>query len=72
MKRFFLTLLVAAIVFPLWAADIIVTTSSERIDAKIEEVSETEVKYKKADKGKTMAATSSVRKKRFILSDFVC
>ena len=49
MKRFFLTLLVAAIVFPLWAADIIVTTSSERIDAKIEEVSETEVKYKKAD-----------------------
>lgn len=49
MKRFFLLLLVAAIVAPLWAADIIVTTSSERIDAIIEEVSDSEVKYKKAD-----------------------
>ena len=49
MKRILLSLLLAVVFLPLWAGDIIVTTSSERIDAKIVEVSETEIKYKRQD-----------------------
>lgn len=49
MKRFLLMLLCAAAFVPMWAQDIIVTTTSERIDAKVIEVSETEVKYKRKD-----------------------
>lgn len=49
MKRLFLSLLFAVFFLPLWAGDIIVTASAERIDAKIVEVSDTEVKYKRQD-----------------------
>ena len=50
MKRILLSLLLAVVFLPMmWAGDIIVTTSSERIDAKIVEVSETEIKYKRQD-----------------------
>ena len=50
MKKYLLMMLLCAAVFvPVCAQDIIVTTSSERIDAQIVEVSETEVRYKKAD-----------------------
>ena len=49
MKKLFFTLLCIAAFIPLWAQDIIVTTFNERIDAKITEVSETEVKYKQMD-----------------------
>ena len=46
---------------PMWAQDIIVTTSSERIDAKVLEVSETEVKYKRHDnlQGPTFVISTS-------------
>ena len=49
MKRIFLMLLCATVFVPIWASDIIVTTDAERIDAKIEEVSETGIKYKRMD-----------------------
>ena len=49
MKRVLITLLCVVFCSLIWAQDIIVTTSSERIDAQITEVSETEVKYKKMD-----------------------
>lgn len=49
MKRFFFLLIAAAICVIASAHDIIVTHEAERIDAIIEEVSETQVKYKKAD-----------------------
>ena len=49
MKRFFLMLLCATTFLPSRAQDIIVTTTSERIDSQIFEVSETEVKYKRQD-----------------------
>ena len=42
-------LLLAVTFVPLYAQDIIVTHESERIDVNVIEVSETEVKYKKAD-----------------------
>ena len=49
MKKLFLSLLCMAVFVSMFAQDIIVTNASERIDAKVTEVSETEVKYKKAD-----------------------
>ena len=42
-------LLSAVALVPLYAQDIIVTHESERIDAKVYEVSETEVRYKRSD-----------------------
>ena len=35
MKKFLLTLLCVAVLAPIWAQDIIITTSAERIDAQI-------------------------------------
>lgn len=49
MKKFILMLLSAVALVPLYAQDIIVTHESERIDAKVYEVSETEVRYKRSD-----------------------
>ena len=49
MKKFLLLLLLAVTSMPIWAQDIIVTNESERIDANITEVSDTEVKYKKKE-----------------------
>ncbi len=49
MKKLLLMLLFTVLFVPIWAQDIIVTTSSERIDAQVTEVSETEVKYKRQD-----------------------
>lgn len=49
MKRILIMLLWVAVVLPIMAQDIIVTTSSERIDAQVTEVSDTEVKYKRTD-----------------------
>ena len=49
MKKLFLTLCIAFTAMQLWAGDLIVSTKSERIDAVIQEVSETEVRYKKAN-----------------------
>ena len=49
MKRILLTLLCAAVLAPIWAQDIIITTASERIDAQILEVSKNEIKYKRMD-----------------------
>ncbi len=49
MKKILLSLLSAAVLAPIWAQDIIVTTSSERIDAQVLEVSNIEVKYKRLD-----------------------
>lgn len=48
-KLFNLLLLLAASLESIFAQDIIETNESERIDATIIEISETEVKYKKAD-----------------------
>lgn len=49
MKKLSLTLLCAVLLVPMFAQDIIVTTESERIDGKVLEVSDTEIKYKRAD-----------------------
>ena len=49
MKRLTLFLLCATILVTIYAQDIIVTNNSERINALITEVSETEIRYKKAD-----------------------
>ncbi len=49
MKKFLLTLLCVAVLAPIWAQDIIITTASERIDAQILEVSKNEIKYKRMD-----------------------
>ena len=49
MKKLALLLLLAVAPIFSWAQDIIVTTNSERIDAKVTEVSDKEVKYKRAD-----------------------
>ena len=49
MKKFILMLLSAVAIVPLYAQDIIVTHESERIEAKVYEVSETEVRYKRSD-----------------------
>ena len=51
MKTKFFVFLIALIasIGAIMAQDIIVTTESERIDAQITEVSETEIKYKRAD-----------------------
>ena len=61
MKRILLSLLLAVVFLPLWAGDIIITSSSERIDAKIVEVSDTEVKYKRQDNlnGPTFVVSTS-------------
>ncbi len=48
MKKFLLTTLAMLLCSLVYAQDIIVTTESERIDAKITEISDTEVKYKSA------------------------
>lgn len=49
MKKVLLMLLCAAAFVPMFAQDIIVTTESERIDGKVIEVSDTEIKYKRKD-----------------------
>ena len=49
MKKLALLLLLAVAPIFSWAQDIIITTNSERIDAKVTEVSDKEVKYKRAD-----------------------
>ena len=50
MKKLFLTLCcIACTVMQMLAADVIVTTKSERIDALVQEVSESEIRYKKAN-----------------------
>lgn len=50
MKRLLIFILLCAVSLPiLWAQDIIITHDSERIDVKVTEVSETDVRYKKAD-----------------------
>jgi hypothetical protein len=52
MKRIFLLLAVLAVTFYVKAQDIIVTYENERIEAIIEEVSETQIKYKKKNNPK--------------------
>ena len=50
MKKLFLTLCcIACTVMQMWAADVIVTNKSERIEAIIQEVSESEIRYKKVN-----------------------
>lgn len=49
MKRLFFTLLVASSTLFVSAQDIIITRDEKKIDAKVLEISETEVKYKEAD-----------------------
>ena len=49
MKKCLLLLLLAVTSMPMWAQDIIVTTESERIDGKVIEISDTEIKYKRKD-----------------------
>ena len=49
MKQFLFTAIFVAITVFCFAQDIIVTTDARKIDAKIMEVSETEVKYKETD-----------------------
>lgn len=49
MRRILFVLLCAASLLPVIAQDIIITTSSERIDAQVIEISDVEVKYKKMD-----------------------
>lgn len=49
MKKVLFILLCAVVFVPVFAQDIIVTLESERIDAKVIEVSDSEVKYKKSD-----------------------
>lgn len=49
MKKIILTLLCVAAFMPMLAQDIIVTVESERIDGKVIEVSDTEIKYKRKD-----------------------
>lgn len=49
MKRIFLMLLCAAVLVPIWAHDIIVTNSQERIDCNVIRVQDDEVIYKKLE-----------------------
>lgn len=49
MKRLFFTLLVASSTLYVSALDIIITHDEKKIDAKVLEISETEIKYKEAD-----------------------
>ena len=49
MKRIFFLFIVLAMTLAAKAQDVIVTKTAERIDAIIEEVSETQIKYKKAN-----------------------
>ncbi|MBR1787453.1 MAG: hypothetical protein IJ756_09895 [Paludibacteraceae bacterium] len=47
MKKFFLLIVAIAVCATMWGADVIVLKNSTRIDAKILEVSDTEIKYRK-------------------------
>lgn len=49
MKRFLLLALMSMSAYIATAQDIIVTKQSERIDGKVEEISETEIKYRKSN-----------------------
>ena len=49
MKKLFLTILVVLTALPGVAQDIIITRDEKKIDAKVLEISDTEIKYKEAD-----------------------
>ena len=71
MKRITMLLLLCSISFCCLAQDIIVTRDLKRIDAKVTEVSETEVRYKKANNPDGPVFVISTEKHSLLLTDFV-